>query len=794
MKICESWLREWVNLSLNTKEISEQLTMLGLEVDALYPVAGDFSGVVVAKVLKTTKHPEANKLTICEVDDGTHVLQVVCGAANVRQGLKVALAKIGAKLPNDMIIKETSLRGADSFGMLCSASELGLEEKSEGILELLEDAPIGVDIREYLLLNDFVFDIDLTPNRADCLSVLGVARELAARNKLPLKLIPNFRVLVAIQDIKKVKLDDAKACAQYTGRIIKNINVGAVTPVWMKERLRRSGIRVLHPVVDIMNYVMLELGQPMHAFDLQTIKGDIHVRYAKQGEKITILGDQEINLDDDVLVIADDNNLLAMAGIMGGKDSSVQELTKDIFLESAFFNPVVLANIARRYGLSSDSSQRYERGVDPALQEIALDMATALILEIAGGQAGIVTKISDATKLPSKVKIAFNPEKVLRLTGVKIPYADMFEIFKSLGMEVEQSESTWQVSVPSYRFDIKLEVDLVEEVIRLYGFDKIPEQNLKHNTQLGNINFEEQLLLKTRLFLSSRGYHEAINYSFVDPNLQQELYPDLVAFKLINPISEELSEMRVGMWPGLLASMLHNIHRHQSGIKLFEAGVVFQMLNGAVREEPCIAGLISGEHGNLNWSESAAKYDFYDVKGDLEALFAGLGYKSIKYIAAEHQALHPGKSAKIILDEQEIGFIGVLHPKFMDLFDLSDEVVLFELSLMALQNIDVSFVYRSISKYPQTRRDLSFLVDVSISAMQIEKVVRDVIDASYLKSFNIFDVYTGDSIPENKKSVAIALTLQSDNRTLVDVEVNEMIAKVLKKLETDCFVELRAVI
>jgi phenylalanyl-tRNA synthetase beta chain len=793
MKICESWLREWVNPSLNTEEISAQLTMLGLEVDSLYPVASEFNKVTVAKVLKTKKHPEADKLTLCEVDDGTDVLQIVCGAPNVRDGLNVALASCGANLPGGMVIKKTVLRGEESSGMLCSSGELGMDDKSSGILELPEDAPIGTDLREYLLLNDFVFDIDLTPNRADCFSVLGVARELAARNKLSFTPLPQEKSDVILSDTLEVNLVEQKACPQYAGRIIRGINTSALTPLWMKERLRRSGIRALHPVVDIMNYVMLEIGQPMHAFDLHTIDGNIQVRNATQNEELVILGGQSIKLTEDVLVIADDNKSLALAGIMGGEESSVKESTVDIFLESAFFNPLALANIARRFGLSSDASQRYERGVDPSIQLQAIERATHLIQEIAGGSAGPVNIVSDANYLPQNVLVKFNPLKVLRLTGVDIAHDDMVVMLESLGMEISRNNELWDVSIPSHRFDISLDVDLVEEVIRMNGFDKIPQDVLKISMQAGNVNHYENLLLKTRMFLAGRGYHETISYSFVDPNMQEVLYPSEKALQLINPISAELSTMRVGMWSGLLASVIHNMHRQQSGVKLFEAGVVFQMDDGSLNEHPYIAGLITGEYGALNWSESSGKFDFYAMKGDLEALFASMNLKNLQFVREEHPALHPGKSAKIVIDSKEVGLIGVLHPRFQDIFDLSDEVVLFELSLSALKHTH-QIIYQAISKYPQTKRDLSLVVDNNISAMQIEMSVRAAVDKSCLKSFDIFDVYMGESIPENKKSLAISLTLQNESRTLVDKEINTIMDKILKKLVDDYSVELRTVV
>lgn len=793
MKVSESWLREWVSPSLTPLEMSNQLTMAGLEVDSLYPVAGEFDQVIVARVLQTRAHPQADKLTLCDVDaGGSEPIQVVCGAANVRPGLHVALAMIGANLPGGMQIKETKLRGELSQGMLCSASELGLDEKSEGILELPDDAPIGVDIREYLVLNDYVFDVDLTPNRADCLSVLGIARELAALNKLSLKSCPNDVTPLTLDETLSVKLHAPDACAQYASRIIRGINPHAVTPIWMKERLRRSGVRSLHPVVDITNYVMLELGQPMHAFDLQTIQGDIHVRYAKAEETLTLLDGQEVVLDQRVLVIADNEKPLAMAGIMGGEDSAVKPHTTNIFLESAFFSPLAIAGVARRYGLCSDSSQRYERGVDPELQRLALERVTYLLQSIVGGQVGPIEWVNEPSQLPVSAHVQFNPAKVLKLSGLDIPYDDMEQMLKRLGMTVTHHSDVWDIKVPSHRFDITLDVDLVEEIIRLYGYDKIPTTTLQVRMQAGNINQHERLLMTMGSFLCNRGYRETISYSFVDPELQQALYPDRQTMQLLNPISSELSEMRVGMWSGLLASMIHNIHRQQSALKLFESGVVFHVIDGQVKEFPCIAGLVTGQYGQLNWSESSGTYDFFDMKGDLQSLFVSLSQQDVQFIGGQHAALHPGKTAKIVKGTQELGWIGVLHPRLMDALDLTDEVILFELSLSAM--LDSHLIsYQTISKYPQTRRDLSLIVDEHISAMQIEQAVRHVVDPHCLKAFDIFDVYTGESIPDNKKSLAIALTLQNDNRTLVDAEINIIIDQILKKLDEAFSVVLRAV-
>ncbi|WP_028388358.1 phenylalanine--tRNA ligase subunit beta [Legionella fairfieldensis] len=791
MKVSALWLREWVNPSLNEQQLAELLTMAGLEVDAVSPVAGDFSQVIVAEVLGTTPHPQADKLTLCEVDTGKgNPIKVVCGASNVRAGLKVALAQVGAQLPGDLLIKESMLRGELSQGMLCSVAELGLADVSDGIMELEEDAPVGTDLRSYLALNDQVLDIDLTPNRADCFSVSGIAREVAVLTQSSLKPLPNKANEPVIDEALTINIQASEACPQYSGRIIRGLNPEAHTPIWMIERLRRAGLRSIHPVVDVTNYVMLELGQPMHAFDLQRIKNNLTVRFAQPDETLKLLDGQTIGLNESVLVIADHEKVLAMAGVMGGEESAVQEGTTDIFLESAFFNPVTIAGVARNYGIVSDSSQRFERGVDPALQAVALERATTLLVDIAGGAVGPISLISEPSFLPPERSLLFNPEKVKQITGLTVAESTMIEMLQGLGMRVDKSNKLWKVSVPSYRFDIHFDVDLVEEISRLYGYDKMKGDKQVAEIQAGTINPLEALATQVSHVFTARGYHETISYSFVDPELQQLLYPDRQAMQLLNPISSELAQMRTGMWPGLLASMIYNIHRQQTAIKFFEAGVIFDWQKGCLQEHSCIAGLLTGEQGALNWSEKTRKFDFYDLKGDLEALFSTLHLSSIRFIPAEHSALHPGKSAAITLHDQHIGWCGVLHPRLADALDIQDEVMLFELRLNAF--IEKSPVrYQPISKFPQIRRDLSLLVANEVTAAQIEALVRKVVNADWLKAFDVFDLYTGETIPAGKKSLAVALTLQDDRRTLVDTEINAIIDAIIKKLKEEFAITLR---
>lgn len=793
MKISETWLREWLNPPLSSQELADQLTMAGLEVEALTPAAGAFEQVIVAHVLHTKPHPQADRLTLCEVDIGTDApLAIVCGATNVRPGLKVALATIGATLPNGMTIKETKLRGELSQGMLCSTEELGLPPQGEGILELAADAPVGQDLREYLLLNDHIIDLDLTPNRADCLSVIGVARDLAALNNIPLKSYVATENPVTTDASLAIHLDCPTDCPRYIGRVITGIQQNATTPILLAERLRRADIRPIHPVVDVLNYVMLELGQPMHAFDLNCISGAIHVRKARSDESLELLGGRTIHLHDRTLVIADEKQALALAGIMGGTPSSVQPETSDIWLEAAFFEPPAIAGVARSFGLTTDASHRFERGVDPHLGLTAIEMATTLLNEIVGGNNGHIVQKNASHFSHQPTTISFRPESVARLSGVTIAFDAMQKMLEHLGMTVQTHTHPWQITIPTYRFDLKIEADLVEEIIRIHGYDKIPSHPITAMLQAGTIDAQEQFNTILTQFLTQRGYQETISYSFVDPEFQQTVFPELPYKSLLNPISAELSAMRVSLWPGLLAAMMHNVHRQHSALKLCETGKVFLLNGDQVEEKPVCAGLIVGSHGEYHWAGPSGTYDFFDMKGDLQALFTALKLDSIQFIPEQHTALHPGKTAKILCGTQPIGWIGALHPRLLDALDLEAEVVVFELMLSAMPT-PPRLVYRPISKYPQIRRDLSILVDEQISAHRIETVVRTTIDPKILKSFYIFDVYTGGGLAnDHKKSIALGLLLQSDERTLVDEEIHAMISDVVTALQQQLNAVLRA--
>lgn len=792
MKVSESWLSDWVNTPLKSKALADKLTMAGLEVDEILPASGDFQHVIVAHVVDTAAHPKADRLTVCSVNTGaSQPTQIVCGAANVRANLKIALAVPGARLPGGIEIKSTALRGVPSEGMICSSSELGLEESSEGILELPADAPVGMPLEDYLKLDDQVLMIELTPNRADCFSMRGIAREVSVLTGCdfnPPKVTP---VEAAIKDEQKIQLDATEACKGYALRLIKGIDPHAETPLWMKERLRRAGVRPIRPAVDVTQYVMLEFGQPMHAFDATKVSGDVHVRFSQEGEQLTLLDGQEITLDAGILLIADTNGPLALAGVMGGEASAVDFNTTDILLESAFFEPRFIAGVARRYGLCTDASQRFERGVDPALYPQMIERATALLLEIAGGKPGPVTMAHVPHHVPQK-KITFDPAEVEALTGLCVPEAEMKKLLTSLGMKVAMTDdTTWQVEVPSYRFDVTLAVDLVEEIIRLHGYDKLKAETLQGTLSRSTPNAFYQTAEKASLGLMARGYHEIISYSFVDPRVQEALYPEKESLILLNPLSSELSVMRIGLWPGLVSALLHNVSRQEHVVKCFEVGMVFDVQDEAMHERAVVSGLMTGEQHALNWAEPARDYDFYDMKGDVEALFKDAS-APLRFVPQRLDVLHPGKSACLYLGEQPVGWMGVLHPALAESFDLNHDVMLFEVSLDALTP-EKSVAYQKISKYPKVRRDLSLLIDKKITAAQIESEVRKAVaqQSNALKAFYVFDQYMGEQVPEGKKSLAIALIFQETGRTLTEQDITPLMSHVIQKLEQNLAAQVR---
>ncbi|MDH5611401.1 MAG: phenylalanine--tRNA ligase subunit beta [Gammaproteobacteria bacterium] len=794
MKISEQWLRAWVNPAISTAEMCDQLTMAGLEIDSVEPVAGAFNNVVVARVVSLEKHPDADKLNVCQVTDGKETLQIVCGASNVRAGLVIPLAKIGAELPgageNEIFkIKPAKLRGVESSGMLCSEKELGLAEQADGLMELSEDAPIGADIREYLGLDDNCIEIDLTPNRGDCLSIAGVARELGALNQCQVTAEACAPVAASSDASFPVEILATEACSHYVGRVVTGINCAAKTPVWMLERLRRSGIRGLGPVVDITNYVMLELGQPMHAFDLATLTGGIQVRFAKKNEKITLLDGKCIELDEETLLIADHAKALALAGVMGGEGSGVSDATTSIFLESAFFKPENIAGKARGYGLHTDSSHRFERGVDPQLQVRAIERATELVLAICGGEAGAVIEKTTEAYSTAGQAIHLRQARIERLLGIKMQADEVEAILNRLEMKVKAVDDGWQVTPPSFRFDIAIEADLLEELVRIYGYNNIPRTQPDYQGQMKAQTEYEVSTSVLRSTLVDRGYFEAITYSFIDPKSQKILDPESEAVKLANPISSEMSVMRTSLWPGLIQAVRHNLNRQHNRVRLFETGLCFRPgKDKALDQVNMIAGAICGDLLPEQWSVSPQKVDFFDLKADVEALLAHTGEVCI-FAAATHPALHPGQSASISIDGEFAGWIGALHPEVMKQLDLDKTIYVFELRLDIVKSA-VLPAFSSLSRFPEVRRDLAVVIDKSVTVQSILVCIGEAA-SDLLRNIQVFDIYTGKGIDSGRKSVALGLILQDFSRTLTDQDVETEVEKVVSSLKQKFAATLR---
>lgn len=791
MKFSEQWLREWVDPAVTTEQLSHQLTMCGLEVDAIEPVAPSFSSVVIGEVVSVVPHPDADRLRVCQVNVGSEQLTIVCGAANVAEGLKVPAALIGAVLPNGLAIKRSKLRGVESFGMLCSAVELGLVESAAGLMILPADAKPGMSVRDYLRLDDVTIEIGLTPNRGDCLSIQGIAREVAVINQLPLSEPEIGNVLIRRQDQFPVALSAPEACPRYIGRIIKGVNPRAETPDWMKERLRRCDVRSISPIVDVTNYVMLELGQPMHAFDFGRLEGGIQVRYAASGESLKLLDGQSVALTPDTLVIADHLKPLAMAGIMGGDESAVSDETCDIFLESAFFAPAALMGRARQYGLHTDSSHRFERGVDFELPVRAMRRATALLLEIVGGEAGQLIEANASDHLPVRQAISLRADRIRRLLGLELPQPQVTGLLESLGMKVREQGKEWIVTPPSFRFDLAIEADLIEEIGRVYGYDHLP-------TELPKITMEVKLPTEFKVsqsrgreLLVDRGYQETITYSFVDERVQQLITPGVASIALANPISADMSVMRTSLWPGLLQVLSHNQKRQQARVRIFEFGVKFSRHEGAIVEEKIISGLIAGECFAEQWAMPGRKADFYDLKADLQALLGLTGHGAdFIFVADTHPALHPGQSAAIkSRDDRPIGWMGKLHPAVEKELGLNGPIYLFEVDAHVL-DVASKPAFAELSKYPSVRRDLAIVVDKALPARQLEQSIAAVAK-QYLSSLQLFDVYSGEGIESGRKSLALGLTFQDASRTLTDEEVDSLIADVIKQLKQDFNATLR---
>lgn len=790
MKFSEQWLREWVSPEIDTQALVDQITMAGLEVDEFEPVAGEFTGIIVGEVLSVEPHPDADKLRVCQVAGGAETVQVVCGAPNVRPGMKVPFAEVGAVLPGNFKIKKAKLRGQPSNGMLCSESELGLSDNHDGLMELPASAPAGENIRDYLGLDDATIDVDLTPNRSDCLSIRGLAREVGVLNRLLVE-GPDINPVEPVHsDVIDIRIDAPEGCPRYLGRIIRNVDLSAETPLWMRERLRRSGIRSIDAAVDVTNYVMLELGQPMHAFDRSEIDGGVVVRWAKSGEKLVLLDGQEVELVDGTLVIADHEKPIAIAGVMGGEHSGVAEKTRDLVLEAAFFDPISIAGKARHFGLHTDASHRFERGVDPELTRDAMERATALLLEIVGGEAGEIVEVHSEPHLPKSPVIELRQQRVTDVLGLEIDRTEIEEILTRLGLHVDKlTREGWKVHVPSYRPDITIEEDLIEEVGRIYGYNNLPVTE-----PVGSLGLREEQeavrpISQVRSLLVDRGYQEAVTYSFVDSKVQALIDGDHTGIELANPISSDMSVMRTSLWPGLLKTVAYNQNRQQSRIRLFETGLRFVRDGDGIEQVPMLAGAVTGAQNPESWVNGRRGVDFFDVKGDLEALFELLGI-SVEFSVGEHVALHPGQTAKLHKNGEFVGWLGALHPQVQKKLDLDGTIYVFELFLNSILSGYVPN-FKEFSKFPEVRRDLAIIIGNEVTYAEVQRVAREKA-GEFLTGARVFDVFEGEAIGEGRKSLALSLFWQHPERTLNDDEIQTWFGAAIDALKAELGATLRS--
>ncbi len=791
MKISEKWLREWVSPKLSTRALAERLTLAGLEVASVVPVAPDLKNIVVGEIRSLTLHPHAAHLKLCKVHIGRAApIDIVCGAANAAAGLKAPVALAGAVLANGTVIKPMAVQGIASNGMLCSAAELGLEESSTGLLILDKTAKPGTPIYDYLGLDDHCLEIDLTPNRGDCLSVAGIARELAVLTEARIKPPKVQAVPARAKRNIKVAVRAKKDCPHYAGRIIENIDPGAATPLWLRERLRRSGVRSIHPVVDITNYVMLELGQPMHAFDLDKLSGGINVRHAEKGERLALLDGSNLVLEAGALVIADDREPVALAGVIGGLNSAVTAETKNIFLESAYFQPEIIAKQARKLNLHTESSHRFERGVDPMLQRLAIQRASALAAKIAGGNYGRLIEVAANAYLPVRSSILLRKEHIARLLGFTPPPKSVARILTALGMRVKDTAQGWRVTPPSFRFDIKQECDLIEEIARIYGYEQLPSEMPRFEMTPGDLSESRVSEGRIRDLLIDRDYQEVLTYSFVDPNLQKLIAPARVPAALSNPIASNMAVMRTSLWPGLLQAVLYNQNRQQTRLRLFEAGRCFTPGNDGIDQDKMIAGVIAGPVFAEQWGIKSAPADFYDIKGDVAALLSLTGEPGeFSFKPVTHPALHPGQAAEIVRKEEGIGFLGALHPEIQHKLDLTGPIFLFEMQFSLIQRKIVPS-FKEISKFPAIRRDVALIVDRRIPAQQLLDCVYQEA-GQLLVNLQLFDEYRGEGIDSGRKSLALALTLQDTSRTLKEEVVEAVMTKVIAALHSRFDAQLR---
>ncbi|GAA6138727.1 phenylalanine--tRNA ligase subunit beta [Arenicella sp. 4NH20-0111] len=795
MIISEQWLRDWVRVDLDSQGISDCLTNAGLEVDGVEAVGKPIENLVVGKVLEVEKHPDADRLNVTKVDIGSDVLDIVCGASNVRVGLMAAVATVGAKLPNGLKIKKAKVRGVPSVGMLCSASELGLEEESAGLIELDQDAEIGQRVDDYLQLNDCLIDIDLTPNRGDCLSVQGIARELKVLASGDYQPLDVSAVEPLLADTVSVDLQAPEHCPRYLSRVLKDIDPSAKTPLWMQERLRRSSVRPISPVVDVTNYVMLELGQPMHAFDLEKLSEGIVVRLSSEGEKIKLLDDSEATLDGETLVIADQRGPIAIAGVMGGADSAIGDETRSIVLEAAHFTRSSASGKARRYGLHTESSHRFERGVDPQLPTIAIERATELLLEICGGSAGPVHEKSNEKGLQTKPAVTIRLDRLISLLGMELEASEVGSILERIAESVQPEGESWIVTPPSYRFDIEREADLVEEVARVKGYDNIPTAMPRIAPR--SVSASEAAIgpRQVRGAFVARDFREAITYSFIDRELQS-LFSEEAPVELANPLADNMSVMRTSLLPGLVSALQFNFNRQHSRIRLFELGATYHKSDNGFVEQQKIAGVVTGARVPSQWGmDGSDKVDFYDLKADVSAVLALTGQENlITFSELEHIAMHPGQVASISKrveggQAQVLGHIGRLHPNLEKHFGVG-QVFTFELDLDLSLSAELPS-FTPVSRFPSVKRDLSVLVDENTRVSELLACIQKGV-GKHLVKVELFDVYQGKGVPESQKSVSLSLLLQNREATMTDEESEGLMGVALNQLETEFDAKLRS--
>ncbi|MFP3019449.1 MAG: phenylalanine--tRNA ligase subunit beta [Arsenophonus sp.] len=786
MKLSESWLREWVNPTISSEELSEQMTMAGLKIDDIKPVSGQFQGVLIGEIVACIQYPNTNNFHLTKVNIGNKkLLNIICNAENCRQGLKVAVATVGATLPDNFKIKKIKLRGEISEGMLCSYSELAISHSHSGIIELPYDAPIGIDIRNYLELNDYIFEVSFTQNRPDCLSILGIARDIAAINNIGLNTVKIEPVKGTDSTVFPIQVEDPVACPRFLGRVIKDIDFSAKTPIWMKEKLRRSGMNSINPIVDITNFVLLELGQPLHAYDLDRLNRMIIIRMAKQNETLLLLDDTKITLKQDTLVVADEKNVLGIAGILWGKDSSVNQNTENILLECVFFDPLAIIGRAMNYGFHTEASHRFERGVDPEMQYKAMERATNLIVKICGGNPGNIIDITHKNNLPKVSKITLTRKKLDRLIGYNIYDIKVTQILQRLGFEVIIEQDNWQVIPPSWRFDVQIEEDLIEEIARIYSYKNIPDVPL-HADLVMTQRYESFLPLKrVKTLLIDRGYNEAITYSFVNPKIQVLLHPGSNAMILSNPISFDMSEMRLSLLPGLLTTVIYNQNRQQNRIRLFETGLRFipdTTKEYGIRQELMLAGVITGNRYEEHWLQEKRTVDFFDIKGDVEAILELTGKsENIIYNTYFNLALHPGQSSGIYLNNNYIGYVGVIHPELENKLDLNRRTLVFELLWDSIADRVIPKA-NMISHFPANRRDISIVVPEKVATADVLSECKK-ISINHIVEINLFDVYCGKGVENGYKSLSISLILQDTDRTLEEKEIVETIDKCIAALK-----------